>query len=650
MKKLILLILIAIGLAYCADFKLVSYKADSSDLDARQSNVMDDNGNKTGLLKIHSDQSGFLVISNLGVVETDKSHPGEFWAYLSRGEKFIKVSKEGFAPFEFVMEPSIESDMVYVLKLATVGSGNVMDDGLFRLTFNINVEGVHIGKDKGAPVQVSGKSAEFRLAKGDYVFTFIKDGFLDKKENISLNSDREVNIELTPGSNRANLKMPGIVSISSDPSGAEIFLNGQKFGITPMQESLIAGEYTISVRSNFYYTHEGTFTVNEGQMLDLPEIKLKPRFGYYSLKADQVDAKLYLDGVYLGDKAVPKTRIESGKHIFKAEKDLYYSDTKEVEFKDGDEIDVDLALKPNFGKLIIKSEPSEAVLWLNGRNVGKTPYIVEKAKSGRYTVKITRELWSDYEDIIEVSDSQTAERTFVMNKNFGTLKINADKSEIFINGKKEGNGAYQGNLSPGRYDIVAKRDRHKDATREVFINIGREQEVSLEPEPIMGSVNIFSEPAETKGAKIFLNGEDKGKTPAVVPLLIGDYKLRLTYDGYLDKSEDFSLSEGENKTLRLTMQTYEGSQKEKRDFWKKQKWYALGAFAVWAGAGGYFYWAGNDYYDQYESAPLTSTSAEVQGLREDAISSDKYRDISFSVSLAPLGYFFYSWYKESSYK
>jgi hypothetical protein len=86
----------------------------------------------------------------------------------------------------------------------------------------------------------------------------------------------------------------------------------------------------------------------------------------------------------------------------------------------------------------------------------------------------------------------------------------------------------------------------------------------LKPEPIMGSINIFSEPMETVGARIFLNGEEKGNTPLVVPLLVGNYDLKLAFDGYLDSNEKFTLTEGENKTIKVNMLTYSGSIKQKR--------------------------------------------------------------------------------------
>lgn len=89
------------------------------------------------------------------------------------------------------------------------------------------------------------------------------------------------------------------------------------------------------------------------------------------------------------------------------------------------------------------------------------------------------------------------------------------------------------------------------------------------------------------------------------------------------------------------------SDTDKHKFWKKNKWYAFGAFVVSVGAGSYFHIEGDKYYDEYKNADvLTSTTDEVEGLRKDAETMDKYRNISFSISVAPLCWFFYSWYKE----
>ncbi|MDA3839017.1 MAG: hypothetical protein PF574_08570 [Candidatus Delongbacteria bacterium] len=85
--------------------------------------------------------------------------------------------------------------------------------------------------------------------------------------------------------------------------------------------------------------------------------------------------------------------------------------------------------------------------------------------------------------------------------------------------------------------------------------------------------------------------------------------------------------------------------KEKR-FWRNQKWIALGAFVGSAGLGTYFNFQADSYYDDYQSATNTVSSIDYY---DKANSNKDYRNITYSVSLVPLGYFFWSWYQESKY-
>lgn len=87
------------------------------------------------------------------------------------------------------------------------------------------------------------------------------------------------------------------------------------------------------------------------------------------------------------------------------------------------------------------------------------------------------------------------------------------------------------------------------------------------------------------------------------------------------------------------------SEKDRR-FWRTQKWIGLGAFAGSAALGTYFNTQADSYYDDYENATTTDSALDYY---DKANSNKDYRNITFSVSLVPLGYFFYAWYQESKY-
>lgn len=117
---------------------------------------------------------------------------------------------------------------------------------------------------------------------------------------------------------------------------------------------------------------------------------------------------------------------------------------------------------------------------------------------------------------------------------------------------------------------------------------------------------------------------------------------RKALEDKLEHERELARINAETEKLKLSREINE---KDKR-FWRTQKWIALGAFAGSAGLGTYFNSQGASYYDDYENA--TSTSSAVS-LYDKADDNYLYRDVTFSVSLVPLGYFFYAWYKESQY-
>ncbi|MCK4979740.1 MAG: hypothetical protein KAS62_05050 [Candidatus Delongbacteria bacterium] len=107
---------------------------------------------------------------------------------------------------------------------------------------------------------------------------------------------------------------------------------------------------------------------------------------------------------------------------------------------------------------------------------------------------------------------------------------------------------------------------------------------------------------------------------------------------------DRKMAELEYKTEELKKSIFLNTKKKR--FWRNQKWIALGAFVGSAGLGTYFNYQSDSYYDDFQNT--TSTSESIS-LLDKANSNKDYRNITYSVSLVPLGYFFWAWYQESKF-
>lgn len=67
------------------------------------------------------------------------------------------------------------------------------------------------------------------------------------------------------------------IQISSRPSGAEVLINGEPRGVTPIQfETLEPGEYRVELRLEKYQPNTSTLTAAPGQRYILPEVGLLP--------------------------------------------------------------------------------------------------------------------------------------------------------------------------------------------------------------------------------------------------------------------------------------------------------------------------------------------------------------------------------------
>ena len=389
------LILFAVQNANAEEFKILNFYENGNDLAARKYERQNINEEACALIKVRTDLTGLNFNANLGIVGNVNKKDGDYWVYVSPGEQRIKFIKEGYIAKSYSIPLVVESSKVYVLELTGTGEGDILDQNLVKTTFRFNKPQVYIAKNKGAPVQVNGKVAEYRLPKGTYHFRFSKEGFKDVERDIVVEEEQLIDVDLEVGQKEQSLRLPGIITINSEPSKADIFLNNQKIGQTPYTGQVIAGSYDLSLKMDLYHTYRGSFSLSEGESKELPEISLKPKFGYLTILSEPLRAEISLDGKFLGSAPITRRKIESGKHIIEARMDMYHTHTETITIEDGDDAKPTLTLKPAFGKLVVESEPEGAKVFLDGKQVGTTPYRDERILSGSYELKVTQPLWSE---------------------------------------------------------------------------------------------------------------------------------------------------------------------------------------------------------------------------------------------------------------
>lgn len=621
------------------------------DLTLRQSPKTDFSGNPCALVKINTDLDPFDEIgSNRTPVEV-VNKTGEVWVYLSAGDRRLYLSKSGYARLIYDIPLQLQSNTVYSMMIMKEGERIEVT----TLTFNLNIEGVVISREGKAPITATSTIAPFRLPRGKYNFIFEKQGYKTQTKEIILQDDKTVEITMEEGSSEVRFSAPGIVTIQSEPEGAEVELNGQKVGTTfgIYQGSHYAGEYTLTLRKDLYHPTSKSFTLKAGEVMDIPKIILKPRFGYWQIISEPSGADIYLDEKHIGLTPQKKEKIPSGDYTLRLTKNKYKTHQETFVIKDGDEPKFDVNLKPNFALLEINSAPETgATVYIDDDEVGTTPYFDPMIQAGTYTVRIEKELWSGTTKTITIRPEIPEKVNLILTKDFGTLNIEAEQSKIYLDGKEVGTRKYEQKLKPGSYKIKATREKHHDAEKTVFVNVGQTTREKLSPIPMLGSISVFAvdkrNPSKKiTGAEIFLDNKDsKKKTPAVLELLYGVYTLNLKHPDYLDFLQNINLKEGDTKTVTIEMDTYSGSILAKRNRWKTQGWIGSAASVLIAGGGYYCNMQMNDNLDKYNNASVTTDAMNYKQKTQDF---ENYRDYCYYAASGAVIYSVFSWIKTAVY-
>lgn len=276
---------------------------------------------------------------------------------------------------------------------------------------------------------------------------------------------------------------------------------------------------------------------------------------YLVIKADQPNAVIYIDDDFVGEKEVYKSFVAGEEHTWRIECDLYHTERGSAKIGYDEKTVIEKKLRPAYGFLHVTSVPeSGALVFVDGKKMGETPFMSDKIASGEHKVMVMKEMYERMERTVEVTDDSITEVIMEMKADFVYVTVTTDKqADIYVDGERKGQGSWTGKISKGKHLFEAKRYSHHTTMRTVELMTENEVNVTIpDPVPVYGILNVESEPM---GAKIYLDGELKGETPAVVSnVLIGSCDLRLVKDGFVPVDKTITIKENEVLEVKEKMQ------------------------------------------------------------------------------------------------
>jgi xanthosine utilization system XapX-like protein len=198
----------------------------------------------------------------------------------------------------------------------------------------------------------------------------------------------------------------GSISITTIPTGAEVYLDDSFAGITPCTLSeVLVGQHSIKLTKSGYFDAIRNVSVPADGLLNLHETLIS--CGYITISSNPPGASVYIDGNYTGETPKNMSKVIVGNHTIKLTKSDYDDVIiGNVSVSVGETLHLHENLT-GYGSLSISSIPDGANVSVDGDYTGKTPLDIPKVVEGWHTIKLTKQDYADVEKMIHVSAGQS---------------------------------------------------------------------------------------------------------------------------------------------------------------------------------------------------------------------------------------------------
>ena len=274
---------------------------------------------------------------------------------LRQGQHTLIIEKEGYRPVETNVTVTDERNqrLLFVLEkrpgilaLSTVPAAGAV----------VTIDGEEIGV---TPI------AEVELSPGEHEVLIRAENHRDFLTRVSIEGDgtRET-LEAVLDPRWA------AISFDSQPAGATVEVSSLKIGNTPLTANLMEGAHAFTMSLRGHKPYRSRVAVVAGEAQKLPLARLQVADGLLTVKTDPPGANVTVDGTYRGETPLTIDVKPGANHEVEVSEAGYETRTEQARVESGGEETLNIELPPLLGELEVASDPPDAILFVNGEQMG----------------------------------------------------------------------------------------------------------------------------------------------------------------------------------------------------------------------------------------------------------------------------------------
>lgn len=361
------------------------------------------------------------------------------------------------------------------------------------------------------------------------------------------------------------------VSLVVEPEDALISINGENVGRGKFSRIYPEGEdLSFAITREGYAPHSMSFVTSQEtgklyriKLAEIPEPE--PVMQTVNIEATPKDAEIYLDGTQVGKGSLSR-EFETGQSLtFTARRDGYEDKTIEVAVREGGKTNFTIDLAKQTEEIVIQTFPSDAEIYLEGKQVGTGNYNDQFEIGKKLAFKVQKEGYEP--QTVEVDVKEGGGRAF----DVSLTKIEKEEPEaapkeeeivirsspadadIYLDGRRVGSGSYADTFDLGeRISISVRKSGYQNEQLSISVTEGSGGIYSVNLRPKTEQITVQTSP---RNADIYLNGRRVGSGTFTDTFRLGEQlSFRVRETGYEEETISLSVREGMENSYNVNLQ------------------------------------------------------------------------------------------------
>jgi len=317
------------------------------------------------------------------------------------------------------------------------------------------------------------------IETGVYRLTLRKEGYeyWNKDIEISAESSAEIVANLSP--------LYGSFGITSIPPSADVYLDGEKQGTTPIKiDQIKKGFRKVEVIKAGYDKWSEDVQVLPGGLQAI-EAELKVSMGSVNITSKPDNADIYISGIKHGSTPMI-IKIEKGLRKIELKKTGYKIWEQDVQVAEGDIRVISTVLDPVTGSLTITSTPDNAYVYISEKMQGMTPLVLKKINLGKTAIKLKKPCYASESKNIVIKSPKAARINFTLKPVCGELLIKSDppNAKFYIDGTYAGRLTGEVNrLAEGKHKVRIEKEKYLAWTKTFQIKPAEQKQITAKLKP-----------------------------------------------------------------------------------------------------------------------------------------------------------------------